>query len=233
MIKRVREEARRLAAQWRKAAIRRRIGQKWRQAEEGEGFTKRVYPDYETYLAHQRTKLDAFRPQSIAKHDVRFRAALGERLAALPFPMRKLRVLCLAARQGSEVKAFIDHGAFAIGIDLNPGKDNRYVVVGDFHDLQFADASVDLVYTNSLDHVFELDRLMAEILRVLTPEGHLLLEVGSAGMEGQIGFYEAMSWKSTEELLERVLSFGFTLESRSSFDVPWPGDHLVLRRTQA
>lgn len=232
MFKRVAEETRRIAAQWRKAVIRRRIGQKWRQAGE-EGFTQRVYPDYQTYLEHQRTKLDAFRPSSIAKHDVRFRRALGERIAALPFTVRKHRVLCLAARQGSEVKAFIDHGAFAIGIDLNPGKENRYVVVGDFHDLQFADASVDLVYTNSLDHVFELDRLMGEILRVLTPEGHLFLEVGSAGMEGQIGFYEAMSWKSTDELLAKVLAFGFEVQVRGTFDVPWPGDQLVLRRATA
>ena len=229
MIKRVREEAKRIAAQWRKAVLRRRIGQKWRDTEAA-GFTQRVYPDYQTYLEHQRTKLDAFRPSSIAKHDVRFRAALGERIVALPFSVNRHRVLCLAARQGSEVKAFIDHGAFAVGIDLNPGKDNRYVVVGDFHDLQFADGSVDLVYTNSLDHVFELDRLMGEILRVMTPEGHLFLEVGSAGMEGQIGFYEAMSWRSTEELLERVVAFGFEVEVRGSFDIPWPGDQLVLKR---
>ena len=47
-------------------------------------------------------------------------------------------VLCLAARIGTEVKAFLDLGCFAIGIDLNPGTDNRYVVHGDFHDLQFA-----------------------------------------------------------------------------------------------
>ena len=56
---------------------------------------------------------------------------------------------------------FIDHGAFAVGIDLNPGRDNRWVVIGDFHALQYADASVDVVYTNSFDHVFELERVLA------------------------------------------------------------------------
>ena len=47
---------------------------------------------------------------------------------------------CSALRRARppEVRAFLDHGAFAVGIDLNPGRDNRYVMVGDFHQLQFA-----------------------------------------------------------------------------------------------
>ena len=51
----------------------------------------------------------------------------------------------VGARIGTEVKAFLDLGAVAIGIDLNPGENNRYVVYGDFHDLQFASGSIDVV----------------------------------------------------------------------------------------
>jgi len=79
---------------------------------------------------------------------------------------------------------FIDHGVFAVRIDLNPGRDNRRMVVGDFHALQYADASVDVVYTNSLDHAFELERVLAEVRRVLKPEGTCLVEVGLGTEEG-------------------------------------------------
>jgi hypothetical protein len=57
-------------------------------------------------------------------------------------------VLCLAARNESE--AWTDADFLAIGIDLNPGENNRFVVVGDFHALQFRDGVFDVVFTNSL-----------------------------------------------------------------------------------
>jgi hypothetical protein len=49
--------------------------------------------------------------------------------------------------------------AFSVGIDLNPGPRNGYVLHGDFHNIIFADASIDAVYTNALDHSFDLQEL--------------------------------------------------------------------------
>jgi SAM-dependent methyltransferase len=218
-------ETRRIVAQARKLVIRARIGQRWQSSDQG--FTRRVYPDYETYLSHQRTKLDALRRRSVEVHDRRFYAGLSERLRDLPFPLAGRSVLCLAARQGTEVRAFSDQGAFAVGIDLNPGRGNRYVVVGDFHALQFHDRSVQLVYTNSLDHAFDLERILAEVHRVLADDGHLLAEVGRP--EGR-GFYESLSWSSVDDLLERMEAGGFALERRGSFDLPWEGDQLLLKK---
>lgn len=223
---RLARESRRILAQGKKALLRARLGERWDAAEDGS--QRRAYPSYETYLEHQRTKLDAFRDRSIQKHDRRFHAALRERLADLPFPLARRSVLCLAARQGSEVRAFIDQGAFAVGIDLNPGRGNRYVVVGDFHDLQFADATVDVVYTNSLDHAFDLGRILAEVRRVLSREGVLIAEVGRGGGEGR-GFYESLAWDSVEALVARFAEHGFRLEHRRPFEVPWAGEQLVLR----
>ena len=122
---------RRIGAQLRQTLLRLRIGERWEKSEDG--FVRRVYPDYETYVRHQKTKLDAARSKFVLKHDARFYTALSDRLTALPFDFSGATVLCIAARQGTEVRAFIDRGAFAVGIDLNPGRENRYVVVGDFH----------------------------------------------------------------------------------------------------
>jgi SAM-dependent methyltransferase len=221
---------RRLGAQLRKALLRFRIGQQWEHTEDG--FARRVYPDYETYLAHQKTKFDAARGQFVRRHDERFHAALSGRIAALPFAVRGRSVLCIAARQGTEVRAFIDHGAFAVGIDLNPGRENRYVVTGDFHALQFADGSVQVAYTNSLDHAFDLDRVLAEIHRVLAVDGVLLAELnGGDDTPSDAGFYESSSWSGIEDIRRRIEARGFSTERRTPFAVPWPGELLVLHRT--
>lgn len=225
---RVKWDIRRLYWQARKVLLRKRVGDRW---DRDGGFGRRQYPDYETYVEHQRTKLGAFRSKSVIGHDRRFHAALRERLSALEEDLRGRTVLCLAARQGSEVRAFIDQGAFAIGIDLNPGPDNRYVVVGDFHDLQFADGSVECVYTNSLDHAFDLDRILAEVTRVLRPDGLLLVEANTGEGEGaDAGPYESLVWPSVEALADRILPHGFSLERQAGFEVPWPGSQLLFRR---
>jgi len=76
-------------------------------------------------------------------------------------------MLCLAARIGTEVKSFLDLGAFAVGIDINPGKKNKYVLFGDFQDIQFAPKCADIIFTNSIDHVYDIEKFLSEIKRVL------------------------------------------------------------------
>lgn len=210
--------------------LRLRLGQRWEETEGG--IARRVYPDYDTYLQHQKTKFDAARGKFVRRHDQRFYDALSTRLASLPLDLKGSSVLCIAARQGTEVRAFIDRGAFAVGIDLNPGRENRYVVVGDFHALQYAAGSVGIVYTNSLDHAFDIDRVLAEIARVLTPGGVLIAELnGGEDQASDAGFYESSSWSSIDEMRRRIEAHGFTLDHRVPFTVPWAGEQLVLRRS--
>jgi SAM-dependent methyltransferase len=220
-------ELRRLWSQLRKLALRRRIGEAWL---DGDGVGRRRYPDYETYLRHQSLKLDALRVRSLEGHSERFRSALGDRLGRCAVPLAGRSVLCLAARDGTEVRAFIERGAFAVGIDLNPGSANPWVLVGDFHDLRFADRSVDVVYTNSLDHAFELDRLLAEVKRVLKPDGTFLVELGLGTAEGGgRGFYEALSWTRADEMIARLVAGGFEPAQRIEFEIPWRGVQIALK----
>lgn len=225
---RVRWDLARQYYQAKKFLLRLRIGEKW---EEDEGFGRRRYPDYETYLEHQKTKFSALRAKSVEGHDQRFHAALTERLAGMPLDFRGRNVLCLAARQGSEVRAFIDQGAFALGIDLNPGRKNRYVVVGDFHELQFADGSVDYVYTNSLDHAFDLKRILGEVRRVLKADGGFIVEANVSAGEGAApaGPYEAMVWRDAGQLLSVLGEHGFEVESRQEIRTPWAGEQFTVR----
>lgn len=226
---RARREVLRTLAQGKKTILKLRLGQRWRTSEGG--FAQRQYPDYEVYLRHQRVKLDAARLTTIAGYDQRFYAALRQRIEELPIAVKGRSVLCLAARQGTEVRAFIDAGAFAVGIDLNPGARNRYVVVGDFHDLQFASESVDVVYTNALDHAFDLDRILEEVKRVLVPGGVLIADVGGGTEAGVTpAFYESLAWSSVEEVLGRFEGHGLLLERRRSFQMPGVGEQLVMKK---
>jgi SAM-dependent methyltransferase len=221
--------ARRISARARKILFKLRLGERWHS--DGSPVNRRVYPSYDAYLNHQRNKFDHIRKQSIERHDRRFYGALRERLQRSAVPLARRSVLCLGARQGTEVRVFIDEGAFAVGIDLNPGPQNRYVVVGDFHDLQFAARSVDIVYTNALDHAFDLQRILAEVWRVLADDGRVFVEVSRGSELGSgWGFYESLSWSSVSDLLDPIRRAGFCVEQRSLFDEPWRGEQLLLRK---
>ena len=127
---------------------------------------RRQFASYEDYVDVQRSKLGFV---DLENHEPRFREALANRIAASRFVSKGACVLCLGARLGGEVRAFLDCGCFAVGIDLNPGDNNSVVLHGDFHQLVFPDQSVDVVFTNSLDHCFDLNQVCREVLRVLKP----------------------------------------------------------------
>ncbi|MEY2512189.1 MAG: hypothetical protein QOE26_2952 [Verrucomicrobiota bacterium] len=216
----------RLKRSLRKRALFRKFGERWNS--EGDRFQKRGYDSYEAYLEHQKAKLET---HDFGRYDEEFRTTLRDRLSALEIEWPGRSVLCLAARIGTEVKAFLDLGAFAVGIDLNPGVDNRYVVHGDFHDLQFAPGSIDVVYTNSLDHAFDIDRIAKEVLKVLKPDGVFLVEAVQGRDQGtNPGFFESFFWKNIDELIRQIEAAGFTVVGRSSITRPWPGDQICFRR---
>ena len=217
----------RLKRSLRKRALFRKFGDRWKT--EGEVFQKRSYDSYDAYLEHQKAKLET---HEFGGYDEEFREALRQRLGSLDFQWQGRSVLCLGARIGTEVKAFLDLGAFAIGIDLNPGKGNRYVMQGDFHDLQFAPHSVDVVYTNSLDHAFDIHRVAKEVLRVLNPGGLFVVEAVQGCDQGiHPGFFESFFWKNIDELVRVFESSGFTVSRRSPITHPWPGEQICFRPT--
>ena len=215
----------RLKRSIRKRVLFRKFGDEWRS--EKSAFQNRSYSSYEAYLEHQKAKLET---HDFGKYDSEFRIALRERLVGLDLDWKGRTVLCLAARIGTEVKAFLDLGCFAIGIDLNPGTENRYVVHGDFHDLQYAAGSVDVVYTNSLDHAFDIDRLAKEVVKVLKPAGLLIVEATRGRDEGgHPGFFESFFWKNHEELIRVFENAGLKLTRRTAIAYPWPGEQICFQ----
>ena len=168
-------------------------------------LARRQYGSYEEYLHHQAAKLDhiADRLEETLDEDY---AEFVRRFEGCA-PLRTARnVLCLGARLGTEVRAMHKLGHFAIGIDLNPGADNCYVTKGDFHAIVFPDGSVDAIYTNVFDHVYDFSKLMAEVERLLCPGGLLVADVLKGFDEGFTpGAYEATHWKSVDVLLAELL----------------------------
>ena len=192
---------------------------------------RRRYRSYRHYVAHQRSKLTTL---DLTGYDVTFRRDLAERLRTIDVDWSAQSVLCLAARIGTEVRAFRDLGAFAVGIDLNPGPANPLVLHGDFHDLPFADGSVDVVYCNSLDHALDLHRLVSEAHRVLRQGGLFIAEAIKGAREGtgEFGSWEARSWDYVDDLVAPLEAGGYALRATDDFESPWRGRRFVLERTE-
>lgn len=182
----------------------------WEHSDEG---ARRRYASYDEYVEHQAAKLDRIAHRLREKEDEDC-AEFRRRFASCTALERARSVLCLGARLGTEVRALHDLGYFAVGIDLNPGPDNPYVLPGDFHQIVFPDDSVDAVYTNALDHVFSLDKVVGEIGRVLCPGGIFVADLELGSEEGFIpGEYESAMWRDHEMLIDKIRELGhFTIE---------------------
>ena len=203
-------------------------------AKSDDGLYRRRYASYDEYAAHQREKL---RHLDLASYEAAFEAELAVRLRATQVVGAGDNVLCLGARLGAECRAFIALGAFAIGIDLNPGLANRHVLVGDFHDPQFADSSVDVVYTNCLDHSFDLEKVMQGVARVLKPGGVFIADLMNGSGDGEPwrpDGYDCLFWDSTADIVERIGQLArFTVESSTPMTSAWgwSGRMVVFRKS--
>jgi len=173
-----------------------------------EGFKRRSYTSYDSYIGKQGAKLERY-GDAIAGWSKRNAEQLRELLPSLGVLQPGMSALCLGARLGFEVEAFIDLGCFAVGIDVNPGSVekfgfSKYVVYGDFHQLQFANNSIDIVYTNSMDHVFAPQKLRSEVTRVLKPGGYLIVETTEGTEEGRRRVtdpYDCLTWKTSADFI--------------------------------
>ena len=177
----------------------------WEHSEEG---ARRRYASYDAYVEHQASKLARIAPRLREKEDEDF-AEFRRRFATCPALKDARSVLCLGARLGTEVRALHDLGYFAVGIDLNPGERNPYVLPGDFHRIVFPSGSVDAVYTNALDHVFSLEELVREVQRLLRPGGVFVADLELGSEEGFVpGEYESAMWRDHQVLIEQVRTLG-------------------------
>lgn len=176
-------------------------------------IVQRKYASYDEYVKHQTSKLDRV-IHRLRETEVEDFDDFKDRFRSCAQLNGARTVLCLGARLGTEVRALHSLGYFAVGIDLNPGKENPYVLPGDFHSVVFPDSSVDAVYTNTLDHVFDLDKMIGEIRRLLCPNGIFITDVLQGFEEGFVpGAYESTHWRESDTLLEKIRDIGqFSLE---------------------
>ena len=201
------------------------------QSIDSSGIAKRKFNSYEDYLELQRSKLEFL---DLDNHENRFRKALSDRLKNCVQVSPGMSVLCLGARLGGEVCAFLDHGCFAVGVDLNPGADNKVVLPGDFQNLVFADRSIDIVYTNSLDHSFDLDGVCNEVARVLKTTGFFIVEADPGDADESAihpDIWASTMWQTVDDLQRTLTQSRFALAGRCKFDYPRHGIQLVLQRS--
>ena len=90
---------------------------------------------------------------------------------------------------------------------------------------------MDAVFTNSLDHVFAVDRFIGEIRRVLKPAGILIVEAIQGRAEGMSpDAYASFWWDRVDDVVGLFERNGFRLFYRNPFAEPWPGEYLCFEK---
>lgn len=184
----------------------------WQDQSNPDGIRYRDYASYEEYVVHQAQKFDGmikrtggFSNKVVADYRRKFYRRFKHLMGMLP---RHAHIICAGARQGTEVEVLWDLGfRNASGIDLNPGPDNPYTRLGDFMHLDVPDRSVDLIYSNCVDHAFDLDQFFAEHARAIKPRGYVLYDLALGRSGGKGGAFEAVEWTYDEDIVGRMLSY--------------------------
>jgi len=173
-----------------------------------------INKEYQNYLLHQAEKLDKG-ISWLKKYDKFYYKFIKEELLK-DAEIEGASVLCLGARDGTEVRAFNDMGAEAIGIDINPGPNNPLVIKGDFHELPYKDGTKDILYSNCLDHIFYEDVFFAEVARVLKDNG-VFLVLATSGEATKSDKYATYQWDSIDDLIWKIVNHGFVLQNKKDF----------------
>jgi SAM-dependent methyltransferase len=191
---------------------------------EAEGWTEkekiffRNYDKYKDYEKHQTSKMKSnFKVGE--KYQKVYKASLTARIKEVVGTGRfntGMSVLCLGARDGTEVQAFHDAGFFAVGIDLLPVSSN-YVLKGDFHNLPYPRNSVDMVFMNCIDHVHDLDKLLKEIIRVLRRDGIFLVDF-SQSKDTSKDKWASCKWNTLCDIGFYIKRRGFSVELVTKFN---------------
>lgn len=192
------------------------------------GILRRNYSSYEAYLQHQAEKLGKV-GEVIVQSDLEYEKIVVDRYKD-KFDFRGKSILCLGARLGGEVKAFKKLGALALGVDIEPGEKNIHVLHGDFHNLQFPDESFDFLFTNCIDHVYDLKKFLQEAARVIKPDGLFLIELG----EVKIGKYEVLDTRNTSSIIKLIeesflINDKIPIHTKTEY-VDWKGYMLQMKK---
>jgi len=149
------------------------------------------------------------------------------------------RILCLGARTGCEVRAARSLGyKHSIGIDLYPAPDKDEVIYGDWHNIPFRTGAFENVFTNSLDHCYNPDKMVQEVHRILKPDGRFFFQtMVKEDLKGQKRRNELVQekiqttmdylfWDTGEDLVRYFEQFGFRFK-KNWMDNRWKSFILV------
>jgi len=162
------------------------------------GQTIRKYKSYDQYVRHQVTKarfLSGWKENRVSYFKNQFMSS-----KSLSEVGENETLLCVGARFGEEVAVLREMGYLAIGIDLNPEQENKFVLFGDVHQIEFPNSVFDKAFCNVLDHVLDLEKALREIARVLKSPGQLVLHISHS----EPGDFEVRGWDSAEKFAERI-----------------------------
>ena len=206
--------------------IRRAVGDRWT-ADQDAGVQRRVYASYADYRQHQASKLEHL---DLADYDSWFREVLRDRLAEVE-GVRGASALRLAARIGTEVKAFADVGAFAVGVDLNPGPANRVRPPR-----RLPRAAVRRRLPRPRVHQLPRPRLRGRARArggAARPQARRTTRArGAARLAGgrRAGVYESFWWRTLDDLARFVGQSGFVCQARRPIDRPFPGESMIFAK---
>lgn len=110
--------------------------------------------------------------------------------------------LCLGARYGEEVEALETLGWEVKGIDVVPCP--PFVVQGDMN--APIKNQVDLIYTNAIDHCWDVPPFLANIRRAT--RGVFMTHLS----DGKAGSSESIKWRHASDVLLEIERAGFRLE---------------------
>ena len=174
-----------------------------------DGLLYRDYATYQEYIIHQKQKFEEkLKLKGGFTKDIllSYRFKFYRRFRILSkYLSKSANILCAGARQGTEVEVLHDLGYHnAHGIDLNPGPKNKLVRSGDFMHLENEDSSLDMIYSNSIDHAIDLNAFFKECASVIKSNGYVLYDISSLYKVGQ---FETVEWETDTIIFNRMLKY--------------------------
>lgn len=172
----------------------------------------RTFSNYDEYVYKQGGKARG-RRDHLLKHLEKNRESFERTFRRAARYLQPGPVLCLGARTGAESLGAAAAGfPHSVGIDLHPV--GPTVIEADWHDLPFPAGSYANCYSNSLDHCLYLDRLTAQVKKVLAPGGRFYVmatnrEGASVDAWMAKGGNEALYWQTSDELRDAIITHGF------------------------
>ncbi len=188
----------------------------------------RPFPDYQNYVHRQGGKARNSSAK-LLRHVGRNTESFTRTFRNAAPHLKAGPVLCLGARTGAESLGAEAAGfKGSVGVDLHPA--GPTVIQGDWHNLPFADGTFANCYSNSLDHCLHLDKLAAEVRRVLGKGGRFYVMATNRPNKTaekwlSIPSNEALYWDSSADLSAALCALGFT-EIHSWRKGKW-GNHIL------